>query len=388
MKTYLITDYGAVPDKEELQTEALQRVFDLCLGEGGTVVFPKGRFRTGGLLMHSDTTVLLEEGAVLIGSDDCEDYPVWDVPEGVSLRTDMEMITHYYNDRPWKEYRRAILSAYGEKNVSILGSSSSVINGSDCFDGAGEEGFRGPHGIFLSNCENVTLRGYTIERTGNFMHQLDACSHVRMENVTCVAGHDGIHLHCCTDTRIDGCVFHTGDDCIAGINIRDLTVSECELNTSCDVFRIGGIGILVQNCRIWGPGIYPHRMTVVKGKNDVLPDSEGRHNLICLMVYFSSETYPVPSAHDIVFRNCTVENAGTFLLYDYGSHTLQTGTPLTGIGLENVTFTGLESPSWVHTKEGVPLVIGLKNVKTSFVPGAPDTRFLIPANGDVVIRED
>ncbi|NLN04359.1 MAG: glycoside hydrolase family 28 protein, partial [Clostridiaceae bacterium] len=55
-RVFKVTDYGVVPGKEEMQTEALQRVFDMCKEEGGTVVIPAGKYRTGGLRMWSDTT--------------------------------------------------------------------------------------------------------------------------------------------------------------------------------------------------------------------------------------------------------------------------------------------------------------------------------------------
>ena len=77
-------------------------------------------------------------------------------PEGVELRTDMELICEYYktifDKDPWDTYRRAMISAYGESNIAIIGEEGSVIDGRDCFDPDGEEGFRGPHGIFMTNC--------------------------------------------------------------------------------------------------------------------------------------------------------------------------------------------------------------------------------------------
>ena len=58
-QTYVITDYNVKENCNNLQTEAIQAVFDLCREEGGTVVIPKGRFYTGGLRMWSDTTLYL-----------------------------------------------------------------------------------------------------------------------------------------------------------------------------------------------------------------------------------------------------------------------------------------------------------------------------------------
>ncbi len=387
MKEYVVTDYGVRANAPELQTEALQKIFDLC---PGTVVFPAGTYRTGGLLLRSGTTVLLKNGAVLTGSDECTDYPVWDIPEGVEMRSDMEMLTGYYKQGPWKEYRRAILSAYGQKDLKILGEAGGLIDGSDCYDPNGEEGFRGPHGIYFTNCENIVLSGYTIRSCGNFMHQIDNCQNVLMDGVTCIAGHDGIHLHCCTHTEIRNSVFHTGDDCIAGINIRDLYVHDCELNTSCNLFRIGGIGITVENCRMFGPGIYPHRMTVVRGKNDVLPQNEGRHNTLFLVEYFSSPSHPLGEyAHDIVFRSCEIENIETLLHYDYDLEVLQSGTPLSDLTLENVTVKGLNIPLIADaSRQDKPLVLNLKNCKISFRADSPHTSLTTGAERNFEVRID
>ena len=368
---YRLDDYGVLPGRDCLQTEAIQAVLDLCREKGGTVVFPKGTYLFSSLLMHSRTTLYLESGAVLLGSKSCSDYEVFDVPENVNLRTDMEMIPQYFGYKVRNEYRRAMISAYGEEDISIIGEPGSVIDGQNCYDADGEEGYRGPHGIFFSNCSNITLKGYTVQHSGNFMHQLDACSGTTMTDVTCLGGSDGIHLHCCSDTEIERCIFRTGDDCIAGINIRNLHVNNCVLNSSCQAFRIGGVDILAENCHIYGPGYYPHRVTVVKSETEELPREEGRHNLISVMIFFASESYPAEEySRSIVFRNMIVENAGHVLEYTAGnSDNLQSGDFLKELTFENVRFTGLERSSCVHGSPENPLAVRLKNVTAEFSSG-------------------
>lgn len=369
---YDIADCGVRPDADHPQTREIQEVLDLCENGGGTVVIPEGTYLVSSLLLHSDTTLYLKSGAVLLGSEECGDYAVYDAPEGVSLRTDMEMIPQYFGHKARAEYRRAMISAYGEKNVSVIGEPGSVIDGQNCYDPDGEEGYRGPHGIFLSNCENITLRGYTIRHSGNFMHQLDACENVTMTDVTCLGGSDGIHLHCCVNTVIERCVFRTGDDCIAGINVKDLRVNNCVLNSSCQAFRIGGVGILVENCHVYGPGCYPHRVTVVRSKTDVLPREAGRHDLISLMIFFASESYPAKEhSRNIVFRNMIVENAGHALEYNAdSSKDLMSGDRLTELTFDNVRFTGLIRSSLVRGAADEPLTVRMKNVTAEFETGA------------------
>lgn len=67
-KTFSIMDYGAVQDSTVLQTKAIQRTINAAARKGGTVVIPKGKFRSGTLSFKSGTQVQLEKGAVLRGS--------------------------------------------------------------------------------------------------------------------------------------------------------------------------------------------------------------------------------------------------------------------------------------------------------------------------------
>ncbi len=372
-QTYVVTDHNVRENSEELQTEQLQAVFDLCRENGGIVVIPKGRFYTGGLRMWSDTTLYLKEGAELFGSDECEEYPVFEIPEGVEVRSDLEMISRYVGDKLGDTYRRAILSVYGGRNISIIGEKDSVIDGADCYDANGEEGYRGPHAIYMTCCDNVLLQGYTIQNSGNFLHEINNCTNIKMRNVTCLAGSDGIHMHCCTNTLIEECLFKTGDDCIGGININNLHVRNCILNTSCNLFRIGGVHIMVENCYAYGPGYYPHRMTIVKGKNNYLPREQGRHNMIYVIDYFASTDYPYEASRDIVLRNCIIENATSMLHYHADEDPLQNGTHLCELILENVRFTGLLEAADVTASSEEPLTVKMKNVSVTFRDGAENT---------------
>ncbi|MBQ9358586.1 MAG: right-handed parallel beta-helix repeat-containing protein, partial [Abditibacteriota bacterium] len=307
------------------------------------------------------------------------------------LRTDQEMIPRYFaliGRKPRSEYRRAMFSAYGAEDIAVIGEPGSVIDGRDCYDPEGEEGYRGPHGIWLSSCKNVTLKGYTIRNSGNFMHQLDCCEGVDMTDVTCLGGSDGIHLHCCRGMEINRCVFRTGDDCIAGINIKGLHVTNCVLNTSCQVFRMGGADILVENCHAYGPGLYPHRMTVVRSRTEVLPRQAGRHDLLSFFIFFASDAFPAEEhSHNIVFRNMIVENAGGVLEYRADSaDMLQAGDRLREVTFDNVRFTGLERSSVVAGAPDEPLEVRLRDVTREFAEG--EGHLFSPESAYINITED
>lgn len=65
--------YSAVGDGKAMNTAALQKAIDDC-GEREQIYFPAGVYCTGTLRLHSNMELYLEEGAVLQGTADPEDY--------------------------------------------------------------------------------------------------------------------------------------------------------------------------------------------------------------------------------------------------------------------------------------------------------------------------
>ena len=374
MNRYCLTDYGVKANSLELQTKEIQAVLNLCKENGGVVVVPKGKYYFAALRMWSNTTLYLESGAELYGSENCDDYEIFEIPEGMEMRSDMELITQYYG-KTWDTYRRAMITAYGEKNISIIGEPGSVIDGRNCYDPNGEENYRGPHIIFLSCCENVLFQGYTAQHSGNFLHEANNCRNLQMRRVTCLGGSDGIHLHCTENAIIEDCLFKTGDDCIAGINVKDLSVKRCILNTSCNLFRIGGVNVCVEDCYAYGPGYYPHRMTVVKGKNDELPREQGRHNTLWMVEYFASQNY-LYAPSDIHFKNCVFDNIKGLFYYKADQNPLQCGTRWGTLTLENVRYTDLKENAIPEADEKQPLTVIMKNVSATFHESVPNGKFI------------
>jgi hypothetical protein len=151
------------------------------------------------------------------------------------------------------------------------------------------------------------------------------------------------------------------------------------------MFRIGGVGIYVENIYAYGPGYYPHRKTVVKGKNDELPREQGRHNMVSLVDYFASRNYPFAPS-DIHFKNCVIENAKNILNYTADAEILQMGTHLGELTLENVRFTDLKETSIPMASAEEPLTIRMKNVTVDFHESVtPQTPFIIEENSNTTL---
>ena len=119
----LVIQHGAAPDDEKLDTRAIQAAIDTAANAGGGIVrFPSGTFLTGGLMLRNNITLRLDEGAILKGSTDHRDY----------------------GEGRWSQ---ALIRGDGLTGIRIHG--PGTIDGADCKNPKGEEGFRGPHGILL-----------------------------------------------------------------------------------------------------------------------------------------------------------------------------------------------------------------------------------------------
>ena len=332
---------------EGLHTPYIQNALDSCAEAGGEVVLSDGQWHIGSLRMYSNTTLRLSSGTELIASDRIEDYEDFHVPSTLGYLKSPWMIEAWHLP---KHYIMAPIVAFDAENVAVIGEPGAVIDGSDCYDPEGEEKFRGPMGMVFSKCRNVTLKGYTYRNSANWAHQIDSCTGVHMDGVTVLAGHDGINIHHCVGVVIENCDFRTGDDCIAGYNAQNVIVRNCALNTSCQNFRIGGKNLLVENCRFWGPGEYPHRVS-------------GRHNTLFAFAYYAIRYDDITvDSEKWVIRNCTMENLDSLFDYRYGADFTHDARPLREITFENVTVTGLNKPAIFNPVPGNPLTVTLRNV--------------------------
>ena len=70
--------YGAVGDGRTVDSVAIRKAFTACaLAGGGTVLFPAHhRYLTGPFNISSDTTVILEGNATILGNPDKSDWPI------------------------------------------------------------------------------------------------------------------------------------------------------------------------------------------------------------------------------------------------------------------------------------------------------------------------
>lgn len=210
-KVINVRNYGVKQGKEYKNTKALQAAIDAC-PQGGTVNIPAGIYYTGSLFLKSDMTLYLEEGAVLQGTDNLDDYPP--MPnrfEGWEITTPAALLNGGNIDR--SKGRQL-------KNLSIRGKGAIRGGGRTLTNAMIERGGERNMGrlICLMNGENITIEGLTIEESPCWTIHYIYCRNVVCKDLVInsnVIRTDGIDPDSSSDCYIYNCTFSNGDDCIA-----------------------------------------------------------------------------------------------------------------------------------------------------------------------------
>ncbi|MBQ2274222.1 MAG: right-handed parallel beta-helix repeat-containing protein [Clostridia bacterium] len=379
-KIYNIKDFGARMC-DQLQTKEIQSAIDAAfLAGGGKVVVPTGVFYTGCLRLRSNVTLYLEAGAQLRGSRNPDDYENY-------LDDEIEPIDiHKYDEwgtkgsvNPYSHWCNALIRIIDAENVAIIGEKGSYIDGRNPYDPIGEEGYRGPHGISAWYCKNLKFEGYTFNESGNWCHAVFRSQDIEFKNLTILGGHDGIDLRTCDNVLIEDCTIYSSDDCVAGFDNHDVVIKGCDLNTSCSVFRFGGNGILIENCKAEAPGRYSHKwgLSEEKKKLGELCDENCRRNTHTPFLYYCDFRAVIRKAPgNILIRNCEFAGCDSpFMLQFDGEHVWCCNRSLSQIKFENCKITDVNEPIQIHGDEKEPLTFELENVEITAREGYEDISF-------------
>ena len=265
-----VCDFGAVPDGVTLNTAAIQSALDACKN-GGVVNVPAGIYKTGTLWLRSNTELHLESGAVLLASDNTDDYNSsdayeqnWDCP-----------------DENW--LGKHLIIAHEVENVSLTG--LGTVDGNcyafvdDDLEDPPDYGWRsgktklkdptklrpGQLIVFIE-CKNVSVRDVTVKNSPCWSLFLHGCDNVtvsgyKAKNPINMLNSDGMDIDTCRNVTVSDCIIDTGDDAVAircdeeklknkDIHCENITVTNCELRTGICAFRLGVGNGTIRHVRI------------------------------------------------------------------------------------------------------------------------------------------
>lgn len=249
---YDIARYGVKTDSTIVQTKAIQKVIDKAFAKGGgVIVIPKGTYLTGALFFKQKTSLVLQEGAVLKGSDEIKNYPF--IPsrmEGQSL-----------------DYYAALINAYGVDGFSIKG--PGTINGNGLkfwktFWAHREEMKKlgkastnlevsRPRLIFIWKSDHVKIQQVQLRNSGFWTTHFYQCNDVLVEDTNIQSpfkpvpapSSDGIDLDVCKGVTIRNCYISVNDDAIVIKGGKGPTAHQLPQNGIVE-------DVLIENCT-FGP---------------------------------------------------------------------------------------------------------------------------------------
>ncbi|XP_068647551.1 probable polygalacturonase [Aristolochia californica] len=211
-----IVDFGGIADGVTSNTDAFRRAVDHLksfAGDGGSkLVVPKGRWLTGSFNLTSNFTLFLEEGAVLLGSQDPKEWPV------------IEALPSYGRGRERFGGRHiSLIHGNSLENVVITGQNGSI-------DGQGRiwwelwwnrtlEHTRG-HLLEFINSSNILIHNLTFLNSPFWTIHPVYCSDVVIKQVTILSpphspNTDGIDPDSSSNVCIEDCYIESGDDLVA-----------------------------------------------------------------------------------------------------------------------------------------------------------------------------
>lgn len=392
-KRHSVSEFGAVADGKTINTEAIQKAIDQTAGEGGGIVeIPAGTWRSGSIFLKKGVELYLAEDAVLLGSNQIEDYP----------KRNTRIEGHF---EPW---RMALVNAQEMDQVRIGG--KGVIDGNGitfwaqfwqrrrenpkCTNLEVER----PRLMFIDRCQDVRIEGISLRYSGFWNLHLYRCRDVLVEGVTITAptrhtnhrnymtdailkgmkddsktrnvplkdnilgpSTDGIDIDSSQKVTVRKCYISVNDDNIAlkgskgpladqdkdSPPVEDILVEDCEFGDGNGLITCGSEAtivrnVTVRNCRITGDATLltlklrpdtPQRYENILIDGVHLAGTQGRVlNVAPWTQFFDLKGHAPPSrsVSGITLRNITGE------FYTLGSLGGNPGDKLSDIKLENI----------------------------------------------------
>ncbi len=348
--TFNVRNFGALGDGTRSDTDAINKAIRAAHDAGGgTVLIAAGSYVSGTILLQDNVTLWIDAGATILGTSNLSEYH-W--PAG------------------GREWDGSLILANGVHNVALMG--RGTINGQNLTNPRGEEHIRGPHAVLFNNSKDIVVRDITVKDSGNYSLIFRSCERVTIDNFTALNGYDGVNMHDVRDATISNSKLYTGDDSLAGAYWENVTVTNCILNSSCNAIRAGGRNVLINNCLIYGPGRYAHRLgfrTNTESGFQILPQSAGRGNT-------SSRLVAPGPVDNMVLSNITMINVRSPVYVAFGADAPYSGNNL-GVGrivVENLTALNCgRTPFYVAGPREKPAKsIILRNARMTFAGGVGD----------------
>jgi polygalacturonase len=218
---YNIKDYGAV--EGQLSTKAIQQAVDECSARGGGMVLvPSGRYVTGTIELKSHVNLHLQEGAVLEGSENLQDYTTSDRVHGIIYCYDAQHISitgqGVIDAHGTFFYDTTVNHTYQEFNKQVIRQKDDYMPEGEFYsDGPIKRKVSPGMTVTFYHCSSVVLKDITIKDTPLWAVRFAYCDDVLVSGISIynnlmVPNSDGVHCTSSRNIRVSDCDIRAGDD--------------------------------------------------------------------------------------------------------------------------------------------------------------------------------
>jgi len=219
--THNILDYGALPG--QLSTEAIQKAVDACAESGGgTVLVPSGRFITGTIILKSHVNLHLEQGAILEGSKDIEDYTSSFKKHGMIFCIDATHVSltgkGIIDAQGTFFYDTTKNHVYEEFNKQMTRQKDNYMPDGTFFTDGPIKRIQMPGmTITFYHCSKVVIEDITIRDTPIWATRFAYCDDLQIHGISIynnlmIPNSDGVHCTASRNIRMSDCDIRAGDD--------------------------------------------------------------------------------------------------------------------------------------------------------------------------------
>jgi polygalacturonase len=345
---YNIQDFGAKTTNTN-NASYIQEAINKASLEKGTIIIPKGIYKTSTIILKDNITLYLEEGAVLKALDDISLFDITNKDNHQNLEVP-SFINCDYDGKP------TLYFIYGAhlKNVTIQGKGT-IDGNEEIFYGYQDDYFidgafypRMPL-LFLEDIQNLEIKEVTLANSAFWTTHMVGCEnvhihHIKIRNNLKLANCDGIDPDHCHHVEIHDCDIICADDAIVFKNTKanqqygdcyNIHVYNCKLKSTSGAVKFGTesfgdfYNIKVEDVKIYDTNrgitmqlrdsgsIYDCQFKNIQISTSVGPKPYfwGYGEPLALTAINRSDDIPVGEIRNLTFENITLNSENGLLIY-------------------------------------------------------------------------